>query len=439
MKKILVFIMVLVISVSACGASVFAAVSKAEVGAGIIAEKEELSEKVYTTKEGYMYRLRSDNTAVVCGAPEDSVDVVIPSEVDGHKVTGVSGYAQKFQGAAEAKSLTVSEGVLTIGSMFLYNFKKAEEINLPSSLVDIVYQDFIYDIAYYKNPDNWDNGVLYIGTNLMAVKQDVPETLVVREGTTCVSQRAVIFTDTVIKEVVFPKTIPHGLEYLTINTVEKGTVPVEHGVVADRLFSGCEKLTDVKIEDGITAIGERGFTNCKSLTSIEIPETVTKIGAYAFATCEGLKKIYVPSSVTEIGEYAFGYEGYLYHDRLTGERITKYRHYNFVLCGEIGSAAHRYALENMITFEATTQMETTNDECFGKRGDSNIDRTINVKDATAIQKHLADLTVLSDSGLKLADADSNDTLNIKDVTAIQKYVAGMDTGLDIGEMTDIRL
>ncbi|MBQ4105167.1 MAG: dockerin type I repeat-containing protein [Clostridia bacterium] len=69
----------------------------------------------------------------------------------------------------------------------------------------------------------------------------------------------------------------------------------------------------------------------------------------------------------------------------------------------------------------------------GILGDANEDGTVNIKDATAIQKHIANLITLSEKGLKLADADGNTNVNIKDATAIQKHIAGMDTGFDIGK------
>ena len=50
---------------------------------------------------------------------------------------------------------------------------------------------------------------------------------------------------------------------------------------------------------------------------------------------------------------------------------------------------------------------------------------INVKDATAIQKHLADIMVLGEESLRLADANGDSTINIRDATVIQKYIAGI--------------
>ena len=66
-------------------------------------------------------------------------------------------------------------------------------------------------------------------------------------------------------------------------------------------------------------------------------------------------------------------------------------------------------------------------------GDANEDEVVNIKDATAIQKHLAGLYALSQTGLAVADADTNGDVNIKDATAIQKFVAGMPMDFPIGE------
>ena len=66
-------------------------------------------------------------------------------------------------------------------------------------------------------------------------------------------------------------------------------------------------------------------------------------------------------------------------------------------------------------------------------GDADMNGKVNVKDATAVQKHVADMQALTADGIIAADADGNTKINVKDATAIQKYVAGIDTGYDIGE------
>lgn len=71
------------------------------------------------------------------------------------------------------------------------------------------------------------------------------------------------------------------------------------------------------------------------------------------------------------------------------------------------------------------------DFCFA--GDADENGTVNIKDATAIQKHTAGIITLSDKGGKLADVDVSGSVNVKDATAIQKWIAGIETGLSIGD------
>ena len=73
------------------------------------------------------------------------------------------------------------------------------------------------------------------------------------------------------------------------------------------------------------------------------------------------------------------------------------------------------------------------DTPLGVLGDADADGRVNIKDATAIQKHTAGLIVLTDTGAKFADVDQNSTVNVKDATAIQKHIAGIPTGFAIGE------
>lgn len=59
-------------------------------------------------------------------------------------------------------------------------------------------------------------------------------------------------------------------------------------------------------------------------------------------------------------------------------------------------------------------------------GDVNLDGKINIKDATAIQKHIAYLDELDEVGIKAADFNEDSKINIKDATAIQKFIAKLD-------------
>ena len=69
----------------------------------------------------------------------------------------------------------------------------------------------------------------------------------------------------------------------------------------------------------------------------------------------------------------------------------------------------------------------------GILGDANGDNDVNIKDATAIQKHIAMLSMLSANGVSLADVNGDENVNIKDATTIQKHIAGLPIEFPIGE------
>lgn len=56
-------------------------------------------------------------------------------------------------------------------------------------------------------------------------------------------------------------------------------------------------------------------------------------------------------------------------------------------------------------------------------GDVNLDKKVNIKDVTAIQRYLAKIITLSVGQKRAADVDGEDGLNIKDATHLQKWLA----------------
>ena len=92
--------------------------------------------------------------------------------------------------------------------------------------------------------------------------------------------------------------------------VKKGTAKKGYGVSEDNLvdhymFSGCEKLVEVKLPTNTQKINNYAFYGCKSLTSCVIPASVDHIGDNAFAQCEALKNIQIPAAVATMGNAAF--------------------------------------------------------------------------------------------------------------------------------------
>ena len=63
---------------------------------------------------------------------------------------------------------------------------------------------------------------------------------------------------------------------------------------------------------------------------------------------------------------------------------------------------------------------------LGKIGDTNLDGKINVRDVTAIQRHLADLEEFNEEHLAVADTNGDGVVDIADATHLQMYLAEYD-------------
>ena len=66
-------------------------------------------------------------------------------------------------------------------------------------------------------------------------------------------------------------------------------------------------------------------------------------------------------------------------------------------------------------------------------GDADLDGRVSICDATAIQKHVAQLKELSDDGILTGDVDNNGRVDIRDATSIQKHLVKLDCSYPIGE------
>ncbi len=67
-------------------------------------------------------------------------------------------------------------------------------------------------------------------------------------------------------------------------------------------------------------------------------------------------------------------------------------------------------------------------------GDANGDRKVDIRDVTAIQRHLAEFKLLDGARLLSADVDGDGYITVADATALQEYFAEFDTEYPIGSL-----
>ncbi|MBQ8146500.1 MAG: leucine-rich repeat domain-containing protein, partial [Clostridia bacterium] len=79
------------------------------------------------------------------------------------------------------------------------------------------------------------------------------------------------------------------------------------GIYNSGAFSGCNKLTGIKLHTGITSIPDGMFSNCYKLNNVEIPYGVTYIGGSAFYNCDSITEMILPNTVTTICKKTFAH------------------------------------------------------------------------------------------------------------------------------------
>ena len=84
----------------------------------------------------------------------------------------------------------------------------------------------------------------------------------------------------------------------------KGAMP-DYGTGAAPWYGYLDKIVEIEVEAGVTAIGRCAFYNLNKVTKVTLHEGLEKIGAYSFNTCKSLTEITIPESVTSIDATAF--------------------------------------------------------------------------------------------------------------------------------------
>lgn len=139
----------------------------------------------------------------------------------------------------------------------------------------------------------------------------------------------------------------------------------------------------------------------------------------------------------KISDYYFGVPDYHYAskqehtcDKSAYIRSEEFHpHYSCYLCSVCKAVNPDFSTFNY----SDNCLDCAENHVRGYFGDSDGDRTITVKDATLIQKHIASIETIAENSMSYADVDSDGIITVKDTTAIQKHIAGIDTGYPIGK------
>ena len=147
-----------------------------------------------------------------------------------------------FMNCTALESVSLSDNMEKLSDHIFDGCASLARIDMPDKPIAVSFT-VLGGTAYYNNPSNWENGVLYADGYLIAVNANFAA--------------------------------------LTEYAVKEGTK-----VIADNAFSGAGysgKVKKITLPDGLYRIGQGAFAKLSNLTEVNVPESVRSIGYGAFA------------------------------------------------------------------------------------------------------------------------------------------------------------
>ena len=266
------------------------------------------------TESPFIYS-ETDTEAVITGLKTATPELVIPAEINGKSVVGISERA--FASQTGIINLTISDGVKTIGKEAFKNCSALKSVYIPESVEFIGYSAFngcsalesitlpftgereklkeetySYPFGYIFGKERFSgatetsqyyyyNSLNEVASSAYYIPKTLKEVKVTGKGNT---------------------HLPYDA-FRSLENLKKITIGEKVESIGKFAFSVCH--AEIEFENPkIACLGEYSFADYKG-SAVTIPESVKKIGKCAFEDCENLKGIVVPETVKEIDLFAF--------------------------------------------------------------------------------------------------------------------------------------
>ena len=232
------------------------------------------------------YSVMDGMATIWAAAPVPTGDLSIPEEIKGYPVTRIEVHA--FAGCEGLTSITIPESVTRICDGAFQNCGQLTKVIIPNSVTNI------------------GQGILS-GCNRL---QYLVLPFVGSERGNFQKKEAVfgyVFGSSPV-DGMYETTQTYAVNERISRYIPEALTQVEiadETYIAKGAFDNCHSITNLKLNVGITNVGEFAFAHCHELKGMVLPNSVTDIGFRAFDDCRNVSYLMMPSDVTYIGENAF--------------------------------------------------------------------------------------------------------------------------------------
>ncbi len=262
----------------------------------------------------FEYALHKNGCIQIIRYSGTDTDIVIPERISDYPVTyiGKDSFSKRnitsvkigdnvkvigndaFSECNSLEKVELSNNIRIISTNSFSCCDKLKDFSLPKKLQMIGHDAFMFcDINEVDIPKS----VEYIGCGALS-ECDNLKTVQFNGGTIYIDNGLIY--NSAVENIYLPKDVKitsRGGTFSceTLRKVEYAPMMDEDTEIFADMYMDCQNLTNVKLSDNITKIGEYAFQNCRSLKEIHIPASVKRIDTWAFSQCYSLKDIYFDS------------------------------------------------------------------------------------------------------------------------------------------------
>lgn len=219
--------------------------------------------------------------------------------------------ANAFKNCTYLKSISLQQGLLTLGASVFYGCESLTTVVIPNSVTLI--GNNLFESSGVTNVTMPIRNLTYPSI-FLGYQSTAELTLSLTLADTSIPVNAFAnFNGTGTRPRLISVSLPSGLltissgAFLNCSYLQGISIPSSVTTIGSSAFEGCSVLGSIDLSalTGLSTVSASVFKDCVMLSTVELPSSATRINDSAFENCRTLNGITIPATVNFIGVRAF--------------------------------------------------------------------------------------------------------------------------------------